>query len=266
MKKYFSIGETSRIVNMTSETLRHYDRIGLMKPSKTDEWTNYRYYTEQDIVKLNTIHALQQMDLSLKEIIKILELDSLEKIISMLDSAERKADKKISELLHSKSVIQSAKSAYRAKLISQSNTPKFYIREFPERVIMLSDTMKEATLDNLWNYLSHFYNALEPELRDLFAFEDLAGIYLENNSSNMFAVCTSYTDIKGLKILPRGNYLCADCTEENRMQILNDIIKEASARYNVVPKFTLQIIVISGILQWNYQIQIYLGKDYNVEQ
>ena len=70
----------------------------------------------------------------------------------------------------------------------------------------------------------------------------------------MFAICTSYADIEGLKILPQGNYLCADCTEEKRVQILNDIIKEMSVRYGVVPEFTVQIIVISGILQWNYHL------------
>ena len=30
MKDFFSIGETAKIVNMTSEALRHYDRIGLV--------------------------------------------------------------------------------------------------------------------------------------------------------------------------------------------------------------------------------------------
>ena len=44
MKKYFSVGEAAKAVHTTSETLRHYDRIGLVKPSKKDEWTNYRYY------------------------------------------------------------------------------------------------------------------------------------------------------------------------------------------------------------------------------
>ena len=64
MKKYFSVGEAAKVVHTTSETLRHYDRIGLVKPSKKDEWTKYRYYTEQDIVRLNTVRALQLMDLS----------------------------------------------------------------------------------------------------------------------------------------------------------------------------------------------------------
>ena len=63
MRNYFSIGEAAKAVRTTSETLRHYDRIGLVKPSKKDEWTNYRYYTEQDIVRLNTVRASQVMDL-----------------------------------------------------------------------------------------------------------------------------------------------------------------------------------------------------------
>ena len=39
MQKYFSIGEAAKAVRTTTETLRHYDRIGLVKPSKKDEWT-----------------------------------------------------------------------------------------------------------------------------------------------------------------------------------------------------------------------------------
>ena len=45
MKKYFSIGEAAKAAHTTAETLRHYDRIGLVKPSKKDGWTQYRYYT-----------------------------------------------------------------------------------------------------------------------------------------------------------------------------------------------------------------------------
>ena len=56
----------------------------MVKPSRTDEWTNYRYYTEQDIVRLNTVRALQLMDLPLREIKKILEYEDLEKIVEFL--------------------------------------------------------------------------------------------------------------------------------------------------------------------------------------
>ena len=43
MKKYFSVGEAAKAAHMTSEALRHYDRIGLVKPRKKDEWTCHLY-------------------------------------------------------------------------------------------------------------------------------------------------------------------------------------------------------------------------------
>ena len=98
MKKYFSIGEAAKAVHTTSETLRHYDRIGLVKPRKKDEWTNYRYYTKQDVVRLNTVRSLQLMDLSLQEIKKVLEYDDLERIEDFMTQAEKKADEKIAAL------------------------------------------------------------------------------------------------------------------------------------------------------------------------
>ena len=260
MKKYFSVGETAKAVHTTSETLRHYDRIGLVKPSKKDEWTNYRYYTEQDIVRLNTVRALQLMDLPLKEIKKVLEYDDLEKIVDFLAKAERKADEKIAALQYSKSKIQSAKADYEKKLQIRKNPNGVFIKDFPERVILLSDTLEAPTLDNLWNYLSHFYDKVTPALKEQFSFEDLAGIYTENGVSRLFAVCIRYAEIDGLKVLPKGKYLCADCTEANREQVLSELMSIAQAEYGVEPVFTVQLIVVSGILQWNYEVQVYVDR------
>lgn len=259
MKKYLTVGEAAKAVRTTSETLRHYDRIGLVKPSKKDEWTGYRYYTEQDIVRLNTVRALQIMDLSLQEIKKVLEYDDLEKIIEFLEQADKKADEKIAALQYSKSKIALAKADYERKLQGQQKFRGTVLKDCPKRVILLSDTLKTPTLDNLWNYLSHFYDKITPALKDKFDFEDLAGIYTENGRSRLFALCTRYVNIDGLKVLPKGKYLCAGCTEENREETLRRLIHIARTEYGAEPEFTVQIIVVSGILQWNYEIQIYAG-------
>lgn len=258
MKKYFSVGEAAKAAHTTSETLRHYDRIGLVRPSKKDEWTNYRYYTEQDIVRLNTVRALQHMDLSLQEIKKVLEYDDLEKIIDFLDQAEKKADEKIAAIQYSKSKIRLAKADYESKLQRQQKFNSTFLKEYPRRVILLSDRLETPSLDNLWNYLSNFYDQIGPALKDQFYFEDLAGIYTENQQSRLFAVCTRYTEIDGLKELPEGKYLCANCTEENREQTLKQLLHAAKTTYGAHPEFTVQIIVISGILQWNYEVQVYV--------
>ncbi len=260
MKKYFSVGEAAKAVHTTSETLRHYDRIGLVKPSKKDEWTNYRYYTEQDIVRLNTVRALQLMDLPLQEIKKVLEYDDLKNIVDFLAQAEKKADEKIAALQYSKSKIQLAKADYERKLQTQQRLQGAFLKDYPERVILLSDTLEVPTFDNLWNYLNHFYEKVTPALREQFAFEDLAGIYTENGATRLFAVCVRYTDVNGLKILPKGKYLCADCTEENREQVLSEIMRIARTEYGVEPAFTVQMIVVSGILHWNYEVQVYIGS------
>ncbi len=260
MKKFFSVGEAARAVHTTSETLRHYDRIGLVKPSKKDEWNNYRYYTEQDIVRLNTVRALQLMDLPLREIKKVLEYDDLEKIIDFLAQAEKNADEKIAALQYSKSKIKLAKADYERKLQGQQRFNDTFLKDYPERVIFLSDTLETPTLENLWNYLSHFYDKIDPSIKEQFVFEDLAGIYTENSLSRLFAVCICYEDINGLKVLPKGKYLCADCTEENRKSTLDKLIQKAKTEYNVNPKFTIQLIVVSGILHWNYEVQVYIGR------
>ena len=260
MKNYFSIGEAAKAAHTTNETLRHYDRIGLVKPSKKDEWTNYRYYTEQDIVRLNTVRALQLMDLSLQEIKTVLEYDDLEKIIDFLAQAEKKADEKMAALQYSKSKIQLAKADYESKLQRQQKFNSSFVKDYPERVILLSDTLEVPTLDNLWNYLSHFYEKVTPALEAQFSFEDLAGIYTENGMTRLFAVCMDYVNIDGIKVLPKGKYLCANCTEENREQTLRKLIHIAQTEYGVEPRFTVQLIVVSGILQWNYEAQVYVDR------
>lgn len=259
MAHYFSIGEAAKATHITTETLRHYDRIGLVKPSKKDEWTNYRYYTEQDIVRVNTVRALQLMDLPLQEIKKVLDYDDLEKIVDFLAQAEKKANEKIATLQYSKSKIQLAKADFERKLQDRKNQTGIFIREIPERVILLSDTLEIPTLDNLWNYLGHFYEKVTPALKDQFYFEDLAGIYTENGLSRLFAVCIRYREIDGLKTLPKGKYLCANCSEENRQKTIEELIYKAQKEYDVIPQFTVELIVVSGILQWYYEIQIFIG-------
>lgn len=258
MKDYFSISQTAKIVGMTAETLRHYDRIGLVKPSKTDEWTGYRYYSRQEIVRLNTIRALRCMDLPLSQIKDILAYDDLHKIIATLKQAEKSADEKITELTYAKSKIQRARTFYENKLNGATQKEEFFVKFYPQRAILLSDTMEKPTLDNLWDYHRHFYARIPEAQKDEFSFEDTAGIYERNGQSRLFAVCTRHAETNGMITLPQGNYLCADCTEENRDRVLKKLRETVKNEYATTPEFTVQLIVLSGILQWNYQAQVYI--------
>ncbi len=261
MQKLFSISETAKAVNMTAETLRHYDRIGLCHPHKVDEWTGYRYYSMQEIVRLNTISALKSMDLSLTAIQKILDLNNLDKIIDFLDKAEENANKKIYNLIETKEKIRRAKTFYETKsATTKKQDEAIFIQEFPTRIIMLAPELTTPTVSNLWNYHRHFYAQIDPTDKKDYSFEDLAGIIEKDGKTNLFAVCTKYKSHPNLRTLPAGKYLCANCTEDNREKTLNQLLDTAKNQYNTVPEFTIQIVVLTGILQWDYQIQIYLSK------
>lgn len=262
MKNFFTIGEAAKYAGTTAETLRHYDRIGLVKPGKKDDRTGYRYYTGRDIVRLKTVLALGQMELSLSKIKEVLEYDDLEKIIEFLNEAERMADERISVILNSKKRIRSARESYESKLSDEKSSSKeIKVQYYPERVIMLHDSLKIPTVENLWNYLKNFYDILPESAREKFEFEDKAGIYTENGEPKLFAECLKYEKRGNLKVLPAGYYLCADCTEETKDAKTAELIRTAEKIYSFCPEFTLCHIVLSGILSWKYRAEVFIGEN-----
>ena len=66
-KGIFTIKEFADYSRTTTETLRHYDRIGLLKP--VERATNgYRYYAPAQLELVNVIRTFQELGLSLDEI------------------------------------------------------------------------------------------------------------------------------------------------------------------------------------------------------
>lgn len=94
MEKLFSIKKAAEITGLTAETLRHYDRIGLVKPAAVSPDTKYRYYTQKEVIRLNTVHALRCMDFSLERIRAMLGSEDFGEIVAMLKEATENADKK----------------------------------------------------------------------------------------------------------------------------------------------------------------------------
>ena len=261
MKTEFSIHEAAQMADMTSETLRHYDRIGLVKPCRRDEWTGYRYYSQQEIVRLHTIQALRRMDLSLSKIREVLELNNLEQVVAFLKQAENQADEKMAQLQYAKAKIRLARMDYEKKLGGHEELRSVFVRKLPARVILLSDTLQTPSLDTLWNYHAHFYKQVGEERREWFAFEDLAGMYTKEGRSRLFAVCIRYPDEEGLTILPAGKYVCANCTEEERETVLQELNTTAAREYGIEADAVVKIVVVSGILQWSYQLQVLVEPD-----
>lgn len=259
MNDLFTIKQAAEIAGMTSETLRHYDRIGLVKPCCKDDMTGYRYYSEQELVRLQTIDLLKTMEIPLKEIKGILDQKDLFRVVGLLKQAEKNADGKISRLQAAKAKIVRAYTDYEKKLVnSEEKREDFFVRHLPKRVILVSDSLETPTLKNLWGYHSHFYEQVGEAMRSRFVFEDTAGMITSAGKTRLFAVCLEYPSLEGLAVLAEGEYLCANCTEENRVQVLQELLEKAKAEYGTVPAVVLHSIVVTGILQWDYQVQVLL--------
>lgn len=66
------IGDFSKLSRVSIRMLRHYDEIDLLKPIKIDEFTGYRYYSEEQLLVMARINALKDMGFSLAVIREIL--------------------------------------------------------------------------------------------------------------------------------------------------------------------------------------------------
>ena len=67
----WSVQQTAKMAGTTSRTLRHYDGVGLLKPSRTGE-NGYRYYDQAALLRLQRILLLRELGLGLPAIAEVL--------------------------------------------------------------------------------------------------------------------------------------------------------------------------------------------------
>lgn len=69
----FKIGEFSRLAQVPIKTLRYYDEVGLLKPAQVDKFTDYRYYSADQLARLNRILAFKDLGFTLEEVARLLD-------------------------------------------------------------------------------------------------------------------------------------------------------------------------------------------------
>ena len=76
MSRFYQIHEFGELAGVTVKALHHYDRLGLLKPERTDG--GYRMYAERDLERLEQIIALKFLGVPLKQIKIVLDRPALE--------------------------------------------------------------------------------------------------------------------------------------------------------------------------------------------
>ena len=73
------IKEFSEACGVSVRTLHYYDEIGLLKPSFVDDWTGYRYYDENSLLRMQEIMFYRELGFSLKNIEEIIASPNYDK-------------------------------------------------------------------------------------------------------------------------------------------------------------------------------------------
>lgn len=85
--------EVIKIFNTTRDTIRHYEEKGLISP--TVNQSNYHLYDYKEVNKLSQIFFLKELNFSLAEIKKIMELKDPVFYLEVLKNKKKDVDKKI---------------------------------------------------------------------------------------------------------------------------------------------------------------------------
>jgi len=120
----FKIGDFSQLAQVSVRMLRHYDKLGLLTPDYTDKFTGYRYYTIEQLPRLNRIVALNGLGLTLQEIADLLSDRNdlpVEELRGMLLLRQKELERELAEKRW-----QLASVAARLQQIEQEHDPDPY--------------------------------------------------------------------------------------------------------------------------------------------
>lgn len=151
-----TIKEFAQLCSCNAQTLRYYDRIGLLCPRKVDQWSRYRYYDAKQALDFIRIKNLQSADFTIEEIKQLLKKSDAE-IFEAFDQKIRQQEEKLSQI---KKIQQS--------YLQEKNAMEKMLKCFTD---FLMTALRQ------YDGLDEF--ALSPEEKP--AIEELIGSYLESS-------------------------------------------------------------------------------------
>jgi len=98
----WSIQEVARIAGTTSRTLRHYDDVGLVPPSRVGA-NGYRYYDEEALLRLQRVLLLRELGLGIPAIAEVIagqrdDHEALTTQLALLRREQRRIERQIASL------------------------------------------------------------------------------------------------------------------------------------------------------------------------
>ena len=263
MRNYFSIGEVSKMTGFTINALRHYDKIGLCKPSFVNEETNYRYYHANQLFIFEIISFAKRINLPLEELKEIFDTHNMASFKDFLTTLQESMEEKI-ELLQANILdITNIQDQIKTSEIL-ATTSGLYQREIEERNIITSDVlplsvnnryvkqmeqveMRTQELDVTTTFESGMIYKLQKQLLPIMTYK---GVILNYD-----------TDPESITQIPEGVYLCITYTEDTKEEAfatLIDGINELQINNPLIIDSTLLNNVFAEE-EYAHELQVYVG-------
>ncbi|MEB4784866.1 helix-turn-helix domain-containing protein [Paenibacillus jamilae] len=262
-KRYFSIGEVSRLKNVTIKALRYYHNIGLLIPAYTNPDNGYRYYTINQFIYLDIIKICKQSNVSVKEIKALFARADTNYLKFYLEQKNEEIHKEIKKLEQLNKQIEILKTAIHSSEDELMNNG-FNIQTFKDRYFLSLPTQ-----DGELNEIKSF-DKLDEKLGELavqtFQYGLIYSCHHDNwKISDVFRLITSddyrlLKDTFNISKLSKGEYLTINCTGDTEIetfQLVKEYLEKNSLTCNKVYMFYLVTDVFN---QYNHfsQFQISL--------
>ena len=149
MKDYYSIGEVSKIKDITIKALRYYHKVGILIPKYIDEETGYRYYSIDQFVHIDIIKSCRTLGTSILELQDIFKNPNTEKLLKFLEIKKKEAEEKIklmNEIISNINIL--SESIKTSKKIVDND--EIVIKHFNKRYIVFAPFKSSKELEELY--------------------------------------------------------------------------------------------------------------------
>lgn len=146
MAQLFSIGEMSKIHNISIKTLRYYDTIGLFRPVEVNHDNGYRYYSYKQFEQLNTIKYLKYLGVALKDIGGYMSVHDKDDYLVLLEKEQNIINGKLRVLQNMKVLLQRQMEEVEGSK-QVKNLGEIFLKEIPKRQVIRFETEIRSNYD-----------------------------------------------------------------------------------------------------------------------
>lgn len=141
----YKIGEVSKILNISKEMIRYYEKQGILKPSRKED-NNYRTYSVMDVFLLMEIIRYQSIHFGIKDISELLNEHYLENYAQHLYQYYQEIDQDIiKKILLKERVKELAERIETCKF----NLGKYWVKNVPAYQLVILTNGKGDDYDKL---------------------------------------------------------------------------------------------------------------------